>query len=128
MLSRVVVSIYRWVFKEIGKIPTVKATNPHTIPPSFSAQQLSRIHRARQNHGSTQFFQTRRTSGLSNSLSLCLISFPCSVWLLRKYATIEEQGFKNFSDQPNSRQPNRVLAFEYYRKHGFFFSSVIIWF
>ena len=45
---------------------------------------------------------------LSLSLSLSLISFPRSVWLLRKYTIIEQQGFENFSDQPNSRQPNRV--------------------
>ena len=48
--------------------------------------------------------------------------FPCFVWLLRKYTIIEEQDFRNFSYEPKSWQLNRVLAVEYYKKLGGFFS------
>ena len=62
---------------------------------------------------------------LSHSLSILILfykSFPCFVWLLRKYTIIEEQDFRNFSYGPKSWQLNRVLAVEYYKKHGVFFS------
>ena len=120
-------------FMEIGKIPTVNNEPPyHTtelISTAISTNSLRERTMAPLNSTKPDDPQVSPIS-LFLSLPLSLISFPRSVWLLRKYTIIEQQGFENFSDQPNSRQPNRVLAVEYYRKHGFFFFffTGILWF
>ena len=117
VLWRVVVSIYIYIQVSLkshtiklistaiyrGKEPWLRSILPNPMP-----------------YRSLQFLSL----SLSHSLSILILfykSFPCIVWLLRKYTIIEEQDFRNFSYGPKSWQLNRVLAVEYYRKHGGFF-------